>query len=214
MRGALAILVLFGLVVTVSSSTPILTVPLTRQGSPSARILARATTSTDTQRILHLRSAAAIATTTSGTSAALEGCPFGDFAVPVRINTTSFQLLLDTGSSTLAVAGASCSNCQGVTPLWRPSPGSSINQSRKAISIYGDGSSWSADVWSDRVSLLSSSVNMRIAVIQRQVGGTCAARARKRLAHFPLSPRKLCCSAARAALKPMSVRGNTIACGL
>jgi hypothetical protein len=34
------------------------------------------------------------------------------------------------------------------------------------------------------------------------VGGTCATRACKRLAHFPLSPRKLCCSAARAARIP------------
>jgi hypothetical protein len=34
-----------------------------------------------------------------------------------------------------------------------------------------------------------------------QVGGTCAARSQA-LTHFPLPPRKLCCSAARAALKP------------
>jgi hypothetical protein len=40
-----------------------------------------------------------------------------------------------------------------------------------------------------------------------QVRGNTQLRARKRLLRFPLSPRKLCCSAARAALKPMGGLG-------
>jgi hypothetical protein len=153
---------------------PILTVPLTREGSPAARVLARASSSADVQRILDLRAAAA-------TTTPITGCPFGNFAVPVVLNATSFQLILDTGSATLAVAGATCDNCRDVTPLWRPSPGASVNQSHTAISIYGDGSSWQANVWRDRVTLASTPVDMRIAVINHQVRGNTRAPASRAL---------------------------------
>ena len=56
-------------------------------------------------------------------SIALGGCPLINHSVPVTIGSQTFNMMVDTGSGFPAVAGATCSNCNGATPAY--SPGSS-----------------------------------------------------------------------------------------
>jgi hypothetical protein len=101
---------------------------------------------------------------------AMEGCPFSDFTVEAQIGVTTVALLVDTGSSTLAVAGESCTSCTGVSPRWSASH-LSMHHQQTAAGQYGDGSGWRADVWSDRVRIGTtnqSATDMRIAVITSQ----------------------------------------------
>lgn len=110
----------------------------------------------------------------------LTGCPFADFTIPVAIGASTFELLVDTGSSTLAVAGNNCQSCTGVHPRWQPTSAVSSNQYRGAAGRYGDGSGWRADVWRDNVRLLTNEsstttathpmieTSMRLAVMNAQ----------------------------------------------
>jgi cathepsin D len=66
----------------------------------------------------------------------LGGCPFLGYDAPVTIDTQSFQLDIDTGSTTTFVAASSCSNC-GVSPEY--SPPSSANTGQTTQSAYGSG---------------------------------------------------------------------------
>lgn len=65
--------------------------------------------------------------------------------------TQNFQLAIDTGSTTLAVAAASCSNCSGVEPLYTPGAGA-LDQHETASSTYGTGS-WSGEIYRDVISV-------------------------------------------------------------
>ncbi|HEX4449852.1 MAG TPA: pepsin-like aspartic protease [Kofleriaceae bacterium] len=80
-----------------------------------------------------------------------------------------FDVVLDTGSTTLAVAGSTCSNC-GVTPAY--SPGSSAaDQHSTSSALYGDQSMWQAENFSDTVEITGdSSLTMRFASITSQTG--------------------------------------------
>jgi len=119
-----------------------------------------------------LNRAAAGAQRKAASPVPLIGCPFADFTIPVAIGASTFELLVDTGSSTLAVAGAACQSCAGVSPLWQATTAVSINQHRMAAGMYGDGSGWRADVWRDTVRLPhggnSSAASMRLAVMNAQ----------------------------------------------
>jgi hypothetical protein len=80
-----------------------------------------------------------------------------------------FDVVLDTGSTTLAVAGSSCTNC-GVTPSY--SPGSTgSDQHSTSTAEYGDQSMWQAENFSDTVAVTGdSSLTMRFASITSQTG--------------------------------------------
>jgi hypothetical protein len=97
-------------------------------------------------------------------SSALSGCPFSDFTVPISIGGTSFSLIADTGSSTLAIAGSSCSTCSGVSPLWK-STSTSTNTGYSSSGEYGDNSGWLGTVWADTVSFASTSYNSQINLV-------------------------------------------------
>jgi hypothetical protein len=81
----------------------------------------------------------------------------------------TFDVIVDTGSTTLAVAGASCSDCN-VTPAY--SPGSSaMDQHSTSTSTYGDMTSWNAENFSDSVAITGdTAVTMRFAEITSQNG--------------------------------------------
>ncbi|RZJ13778.1 MAG: hypothetical protein EOP39_00005 [Rubrivivax sp.] len=49
----------------------------------------------------------------------LTGCSISEYTAPVRIGDQSFDLLLDTGSSTTAVAAGACANCTNITPRYQ-----------------------------------------------------------------------------------------------
>jgi len=115
------------------------------------------------------------------TEAPVKGCPFSDFTVPVLIGSNVFQLIFDTGSSTLAVAGSSCTTCEGVSPLWSASS-VSVDEHETATGNYGDNSGWDGEIYQDAVELVASStatnavavtssVTQRIVVITDQRNG-------------------------------------------
>jgi hypothetical protein len=84
----------------------------------------------------------------------LTGCN-GDYTVSTNIGAQSFPLVLDTGSSTLAVAGHDCAACAsaGVNSLYEPGTGAT-DLHLEASAGYGDGSGFfHGEVWRDRVSL-------------------------------------------------------------
>jgi hypothetical protein len=65
--------------------------------------------------------------------------------------TQNFQLAIDTASTTLALAAASCSDCSGVEPLYKPGADAQ-DEHEKASSVYGTGS-WSGEVYQDVISV-------------------------------------------------------------
>ena len=83
---------------------------------------------------------------------ALAGCPQYVFTAPVIVGAQTFHLVVDTGSTTLAVASSACSNCTGVSPLYTPSA-SATDTHKPASERFGDGSGWSGDVYLDNVAI-------------------------------------------------------------
>ena len=76
----------------------------------------------------------------------------------------AFDVIVDTGSTSLAIAGASCSTCN-VMPAYTPGS-SGMDQHTTSSSMYGDGTSWNAENFSDSVAITGdSAVEMRFASI-------------------------------------------------
>ena len=96
------------------------------------------------------------------------GCAAIDFSGLVTINGQGpFRLIIDTGSTTLAVASSACTSCESVTPTFTPSPGSQTNQGAAITAIYGGGTSWSGHTWQSSVALGDSrAVSVSIATIE------------------------------------------------
>ena len=70
----------------------------------------------------------------------------------VNIGSQTFALDVDTGSTTIGVAGASCTACTGISPLYTPGS-AAMDGMRTAKTQYGDGSTWAGEVFSDMVAL-------------------------------------------------------------
>jgi Eukaryotic aspartyl protease len=80
-----------------------------------------------------------------------------------------FDVVMDTGSTTLAIASASCSNC-GVTPFYTPGA-SATDQHTTSSAEYGDQSMWQAENYSDTVAITGDqSLTMRFGAITSQTG--------------------------------------------
>lgn len=104
----------------------------------------------------------------------LTGCSIAEYTAPVRIGGTSFDLLLDTGSSTTAVAAGACANCTNISPRYQATNG--VDQHAVTSAGYIDGSGWYAAIYADTVqagrngtSGYGDAATMRIASITRQV---------------------------------------------
>ena len=102
----------------------------------------------------------------------LSGCAASGYTAPVAIGTQSFDLVADSGSTTLGVASTGCTSCTGVSPLYSPGM-TAMDLGTTASSTYGDGSGWSGEVFSDLASLsgAGTSVRMGFAAIHNDVGG-------------------------------------------
>jgi hypothetical protein len=84
----------------------------------------------------------------------LSSCIPTVYTAPVTLGgSQTFQMILDTGSTTLGVASKGCS-CGSATPLYTPG-GTATDQKQTASSQYGSGS-WSGEVYQDSVSLGAS----------------------------------------------------------
>lgn len=90
----------------------------------------------------------------------LSGCVNVVFHTAITIGTQSFSVLVDTGSSTTAIAGSSCTTCGGADPVYIPGP-TAQNQHRVVTAVYGSGS-WTGGTYSDEVSFAGFSTTRLI----------------------------------------------------
>ncbi|HVV86945.1 MAG TPA: pepsin-like aspartic protease [Kofleriaceae bacterium] len=72
------------------------------------------------------------------------------YNAPLSIGGTTFLLDVDTGSTTTAVAGATCSGCAGIAPVYMPGATAS-DEMHTASTFYEDGSGWRGEVFEDDV---------------------------------------------------------------
>jgi hypothetical protein len=104
----------------------------------------------------------------------LTGCdPFYTASVTIG-GTQTFQLAVDTGSTTLAVAGSACPSCAeaGVAPLYQPGP-AAVDTHLTASSTYDVGElGWSGEIYTDTVQVGGVDVpaTMKLAVMQSEMG--------------------------------------------
>jgi hypothetical protein len=90
----------------------------------------------------------------------------GYYAAPIEVGTQTFNVFLDTGSTTLAVASKSCAACAdaGVASAYVPSP-AAIDTHEGTASAYVDGSSWSGDVFVDNVHVPGSKPKVPVKIV-------------------------------------------------
>jgi hypothetical protein len=81
----------------------------------------------------------------------LLGC-LPEYSANVQIGSQTFQLVLDTGSTTLGVASTSCSGCSGVSPLYSPGA-TAVDEHQMGSSEYESGNTWTGEIYSDTVTL-------------------------------------------------------------
>jgi hypothetical protein len=83
--------------------------------------------------------------------ATLTGCTLIDYSVSATVGgTPGMSVIVDSGSSTLAVASALCTNCTSITPVYQSSPSTQYTCDA-ASSTYGDGTGWNALLFNDLV---------------------------------------------------------------
>jgi len=96
----------------------------------------------------------------------LSGCASNDFGVTVALGVPpqKFDMILDTGSTTLAVASSACGNCGNGAEY---TPGSSAAKTSGTISTtYGDQSGWTADIYTDTVAIGPVAVSLTFGAIK------------------------------------------------
>jgi hypothetical protein len=73
---------------------------------------------------------------------------------------------LDTGSTTIGVAGAACTSCAtvGVSPLYMPGT-YAIDQNKTASTQYADGSSWGGEIYQDATGLAHGTPSVALAIV-------------------------------------------------
>lgn len=100
----------------------------------------------------------------------LAGCSTADYAGAVTIaGDQTFQVIMDTGSSTLAVASRACNNCTGISPTYTPGA-SAVDQHHVSMSEYGGGNAWQGEVYTDTVTFGGdmNAVSMALVAIGQQ----------------------------------------------
>ena len=104
--------------------------------------------------------------------ATLTGCTLIDYSVSTTVGSTSaMNLIVDSGSSTLAVASTSCSNCTSITPVYKSGPNTQFT-CESGGATYGDGSGWSATLFNDVVQIGTiPQATMSLAAMTSQSGG-------------------------------------------
>ena len=89
--------------------------------------------------------------------------PDGSFWGPMtRVGSQTFLMDLDTGSTTIGVAGATCTTC-GVTPLYTPGA-TAMDQGKTTGTQYADGSGWNGEIFTDNVNLGGNTPDVPLAL--------------------------------------------------
>ena len=78
------------------------------------------------------------------------------FTVGVTVGGQQLNAMIDSGSTTLAVAGATCSDCTGISPLYAPGT-SATDMGSTLTATYGVGE-WMGELYSDSVRLVGDSI--------------------------------------------------------
>ncbi len=102
-------------------------------------------------------------------SVPLSSCIPTVYTMPVTLGgSQNFQMILDTGSTTLGVAATGCS-CGPATPLYTPGS-TATDEKQTAMTQYGTGS-WSGEIYQDSVSLgTSPAASTKLVAISSQTG--------------------------------------------
>jgi hypothetical protein len=87
-----------------------------------------------------------------------------EYTAEVTVGAQTFALSIDTGSTTLGVAGTGCTTCTGVTPLYTPSS-TALATGKRASSEYEDGTGWSGPVYTDTVTLGNGSPSVSVELV-------------------------------------------------
>jgi hypothetical protein len=113
----------------------------------------------------------------------LSACDPTVYAAPVTIGSQTFQLVLDTGSTTLGVAGAGCASCSAAGALYQPGA-TATDEHQAADAGYGalQASGWAGEIYQDTVSVgtPAASAQVKLVDIQQQTAflvGTCGSPA-------------------------------------
>ena len=105
---------------------------------------------------------------TSLAAVALTGDAQHGYTAPVTIGTQTFQLLVDSTSSDVAVASASCASCANASPKYAPGAGATHLSGGPTSVTYGDGGGWIGDPYRDQVTVGSASVPLAVSAITSQ----------------------------------------------
>jgi hypothetical protein len=91
------------------------------------------------------------------------------YGAGINVGSQTFEMVVDTGSTTLGVAGTGCTTC-AVTPLYTPGS-TATNENQTLTSNFGSGS-WTGDVYQDSVAfnaLSSQPADLKFASITSQM---------------------------------------------
>ncbi|HEY1817872.1 MAG TPA: pepsin-like aspartyl protease [Kofleriaceae bacterium] len=90
------------------------------------------------------------------------------YAPMLTVGGVQFAMDLDTGSTTTAIAGSTCTDCSGsdftLTPEYTPSS-TAVDQHQTADTGYSDGTGWYGEVYQDSISLENSSPSASLNVV-------------------------------------------------
>jgi hypothetical protein len=93
----------------------------------------------------------------------LGGC-VPEYSASVQIGSQTFQLVLDTGSTTLGVASTACTDCSGVTPLYAPGA-TATDEHQTAMSEYESGNTWQGEIYEDTVGVGTPSATAPVKLV-------------------------------------------------
>ena len=101
-------------------------------------------------------------------TANMTGCASIDFSALVTISAQGpYRLIVDTGSTTLAVVSSKCTTCDDAHPTYTPAAGTEINNDLSITSVYGGGTNWTGHAFSATVAVGDSeAAAMSIATIE------------------------------------------------
>lgn len=88
--------------------------------------------------------------------------PDGSFWGPmVTLSGQKFMMDLDTGSTTIGVAGSSCTTCTNISPKYAPGSGA-MDEMKTASTQYADGSGWSGEIFNDAINLGGNTPDVKL----------------------------------------------------
>ncbi|HEY3807736.1 MAG TPA: pepsin-like aspartic protease [Kofleriaceae bacterium] len=92
------------------------------------------------------------------------------YSVGLTVGGQQFQVITDTGSTSLGIASSTCSSC-GVAPEYTPGS-TAVDQHSTSTSQYGDSSMWTGENYADKVALTGDpdAVTMRFGAMTSQNG--------------------------------------------